>query len=209
MARYKSFYNRYVKRMIDLVFALIFLIILIPFYIVIALFIIVETGFPILYKAERGGYKNNTFIIYKFRTMVNDADKIGGSTTALNDQRITRTGRILRKIKLDEITQLFNIIKGEMSFVGPRPELIQYTSKYRGQEQVILKVRPGLTDYSSIKFINLDEVVGGDNADEMYEKNVLFKKNQLRIKYSNHVSFKTDTILFFKTVWMVIKKAVH
>ena len=129
---YKGIYNKYIKRIIDFFLALIFLLILVPVYIVVSLFIIVETGFPVLYKAERGGYKGKTFRIYKFRTMVKDADKIGGGTTALNDRRITKVGHFLRKTKVDEITQLINIIKGEMSFVGPRPELLKYTSQYSG-----------------------------------------------------------------------------
>lgn len=205
---YKGFYNRFIKRVIDFILAILFLLILFPVYIMVSLFIIFETGFPILYKAERGGYKGKTFRIYKFRTMVKNADKIGGGTTALNDRRITKVGHFLRKTKLDEITQLFNIIKGEMSFVGPRPELLKYTSQYSGTEVYILKVRPGITDYSSIEFINLDEIVGGENADEMYEKYVLKKKNQLRIKYAATVSFKTDVKLFITTVLRVIKKAI-
>jgi lipopolysaccharide/colanic/teichoic acid biosynthesis glycosyltransferase len=140
--------------------------------------------------------------------MVKNADKIGGGTTALNDPRITKVGNFLRKTKLDEITQLFNIIKGEMSFIGPRPELVKYTSQYSGNEEFILKVRPGITDFSSIEFINLDEIVGGYNADEIYEKYVLKKKNQLRIKYAAKVSMKTDVHLFFSTVWRVVKKAI-
>ncbi|MGG3689491.1 sugar transferase [Caldifermentibacillus hisashii] len=206
---YKGIYNRVIKRILDLIVAVIFLVLLIPVYIVISLFIIADTGFPILYKGERGGYKGKTFKIYKFRTMVKNADKIGGGTTALNDSRITKFGHFLRKTKLDEITQLINIIKGEMSFVGPRPELLKYTSQYSGIEKYILEVRPGITDYSSIEFINLDEIVGGENADEFYEKYVLEKKNQLRIKYAATVSFKTDLYLFTTTVLRVTKKAIN
>lgn len=205
---YNGLYNRYIKRIFDVLLALIFLIILLPVYLIVSLFIIVESGFPVIYKADRGGYNGKNFKIYKFRTMVKDADKIGGGTTALNDARITKVGNFLRKTKLDEITQLFNIIKGEMSFIGPRPELVKYTSQYSGNEKFILKVRPGITDYSSIEFINLDEIVGGDNADEIYEKFVLKKKNQLRIKYAATVSMKTDAYLFFNTVWRVVQKAI-
>jgi lipopolysaccharide/colanic/teichoic acid biosynthesis glycosyltransferase len=204
---YRGIYNLYLKRVFDLIFALVFLIPLIPVYFVIAICIIAETGFPVFYKADRGGYKGETFKIYKFRTMVKDADKIGGGTTALNDSRITKVGGFLRKTKLDEIAQLFNIIKGEMSFIGPRPELLKYTNQYTGLEEYILKVRPGITDYSSIEFINLDEIVGGANADEIYEKVVLKKKNQLRIKYAATVSMKTDMNLFLTTVLRVFKKA--
>lgn len=204
---YKGVYNRFVKRVLDFLMALFAIIILCPFYLIIALAVVIETGFPVLYRAERGGFRGKTFKICKFRTMVKNADKIGGGTTALNDSRITRVGNFLRKTKLDETANLFNILKGEMSFIGPRPELLRYTDAYEGDEKYIFQVRPGITDYSSIEFINLDEIVGGENADEMYEKYVLKKKNQLRIKYAATVSFRTDIYLFFKTIGSVIKKA--
>lgn len=205
---YKGVYNRYIKRALDFVFALVFFIILIPFYILISLAVVIDTGFPVLYKAERGGYRGESFRIFKYRSMVKDADKIGGGTTALNDSRITRVGNLLRKTKLDETPQLINIMKGEMSFVGPRPELIRYTSEYEGAEKLILQVRPGITDYSSLEFINLDELVGTEeNADEIYETKVLKVKNSLRIKYVATVSFKTDIEIFFKTVFSVLEKA--
>ncbi|MDP4117852.1 MAG: sugar transferase [Bacillota bacterium] len=207
ISSYSSIYNKYTKRIIGLVLSLIAIIILSPLLIFISIAVAMETGFPVFYHAERGGYKGKTFKIFKFRSMVKNADKIGGGTTALNDSRITRVGNVLRKTKLDETAQLFNIVKGEMSFVGPRPELIQYTSNYSEIEKNILNVRPGLTDYSSLKFINLDEIVGGKNVDEMFEKYVLKEKNYLRLKYVAYVSFKTDVRLFFETVCMVIKKA--
>ncbi len=205
---YSSIYNTKIKRLLDLILAIILLIILSPIYIVISLLIVIETGFPIFYKADRGGYNNKTFKIFKFRTMVKDADKIGGGTTALNDSRITKVGGFLRKTKLDEIPQLLNIINGSMSFVGPRPELLKYTNQYVGEEEYILKVRPGITDYSSIEFISLDEIVGEENADDMYEKYVLKKKNKLRIKYAKEVSFNVDLKIFIKTVSKVIEKSI-
>lgn len=203
-----SLYNRLVKRLIGLVVALILFVLLSPFLLIISIAIIVDSGFPIFYKADRGGYNGKTFKIYKFRTMVKNADKIGGGTTALNDSRITRVGHFLRKTKLDEIPQLINIIKGEMSFVGPRPELLRYTSQYEDIEKYILKVRPGITDFSSIEFINLDEIVGGENADEMYEKYVLKRKNLLRIKYVATISFAVDCKLFCMTVIRTIQKVI-
>lgn len=204
---YNSFYNIYAKRFIDITIAVIFILILWPFYLVMAILVALEDGFPIFYRPLRGGYKNKPFRIFKFRTMVKNADKIGGGTTALHDPRITRLGNFLRKTKLDETPQLFNIIIGNMSFIGPRPELLKYVEKYIGEEKLILQVRPGITDFSSIEFINLDEIVGTDNADDMYEKYVLNKKNQLRIKYAKEVSFRTDVKLFFETIYGVIKKA--
>ena len=204
---YNGIYNRYIKRVISLVIALPFLIIPIPLYIVIGLAIMLEDGGPVFYRPLRGGYKNKPFRIFKFRTMVKNADKIGGGTTANHDPRITKVGSVLRKTKLDETANLLNIFIGTMCFIGPRPELLQYTEKYEGDEKKILEVRPGVTDYSSIEFINLDEIVGSVNADEMYEKKVLRKKNRLRVKYAESVSFGTDVYIFFKTILKVLEKA--
>ena len=204
---YDGIYNRYVKRMLDMLISGVGLILLSPFYLIIALAVGIETGFPVFYRAPRGGYKGNSFKICKFRTMVKNADKIGGGTTALNDSRITKVGNFLRKTKLDEIPQLGQVFLGKMSLIGPRPELLRYVEQYEGDELLILEVRPGITDYSSIEFINLDEIVGGENADEMYEKYVLKRKNELRIKYARTVSFKTDMKLLFLTVWKVLEKA--
>lgn len=203
---YNGFYNRVLKRIIGCLLALLLALILLPFYFVLGIAVVIDSGFPVIYRPLRGGYHNHPFRIFKFRTMVKDADKIGGGTTALNDPRITRVGAFLRKTKLDETPQLFNIISGTMSFIGPRPELLRYVEQYEGEEIIIFEVRPGITDYSSIEFINLDEVVGSGNADEMYEKFVLKKKNQLRIKYAKEVSFLTDVKIFLTTVWGVIKK---
>lgn len=206
-AAYKGIYNLYIKRVLDIVFSAIALLFLWPLFLVIGAAIVLETGFPVLYRAPRGGYLNRPFRVMKFRSMVPNADQIGGSTTALHDSRITKVGNILRKTKMDELPQFIQVLKGDMSIIGPRPELLQYTEKYTDREKVILKVRPGITDYSSIRFINLDEIVGGENADEMYEKLVLKKKNRLRMKYAYRVSFATDVYIFFATAAAVLDKA--
>lgn len=202
----KEIYNRYIKRSLDLVIALLSFLLLLPIYLFIGLTIKLNSSGPIFYQALRGGYHDIPFKILKFRTMVINADKIGGNTTALNDPRITRVGKILRKTKLDELPQLINIIKGDMSFVGPRPEVLAYTSKYTEEEKRILSVRPGITDISSLKYISLDEVVGAVNADEYYETHVLHNKNLLRLEYVDKQSFSLDAKLFFLTIWGVFKK---
>lgn len=204
---YAGFYNRFVKRGLDILASGMILLIIWPVLLVVAVAVAVEDGFPVFYRAPRGGYLGKEFRICKFRTMVKNADKIGGGTTALHDPRITRVGAFLRKTKLDELPQFGQVFLGKMSIIGPRPELLRYTEQYRGEEKDILKVRPGITDYSSIEFVNLDEIVGGENADEMYEKLVLAKKNALRIKYAHTVSFATDMKLFFGTAWAVLDKA--
>lgn len=203
---YDKFYNTKIKRILDIVLSLLLFPVAIPLYLIIGIAIISDDGPPIFYRPFRGGFHNKPFRIFKFRTMVKNADKIGGGTTALNDSRITKVGNVLRKTKLDETANLINILIGTMSFIGPRPELTWYTEKYKGREKEILMVRPGVTDFSSIEFINLDEIVGMDNADEMYERHVLKKKNELRIKYAENVSFRTDVYIFFYTIAMVLKK---
>lgn len=204
--RYEGLYNRIFKRVIGFIIAFLSLVIIWPICLVIFVLILIEDGLPVIYRADRGGYRNDHFQIMKFRTMVKNADHLGGGTTALNDPRITKVGSFLRKTKLDELPQIWQVLIGKMSFVGPRPELLRYVEQYEGEELDILQVRPGITDYSSIEFINLDEIVGGDNADEMYEKFVLKKKNELRIKYAHTVSFKTDCYILFKTIAAVFKK---
>ena len=201
-------YNRHIKRVLDILISGTALLILWPLYLIVGILIALEDGFPVFYRAERGGYHGKNFFICKFRTMVKNADRIGGGTTSLHDPRITKIGNILRKTKMDELPQLGQVLIGKMSLVGPRPELIQYVQQYQGEELDILQVRPGITDYSSVEFINLDEIVGEENADEMYEKYVLKKKNALRIKYAHTVSLKTDIHIFLLTIRAVLDKAL-
>lgn len=203
---YAGVYNRYIKRALDICIAGAAVVALSPLYLIIAALIAVEDGFPVFYRAERGGYRGETFRICKFRTMVRNADKIGGGTTSFHDPRITKVGNFLRKTKLDEIPQFGQVLLGKMSLVGPRPELMRYVRAYTGDELDILQVRPGITDYSSVEFVNLDEIVGEDNADEMYEKLVLGKKNALRVQYARTVSFKTDMYILFRTAAVVLDK---
>ena len=203
---YNSFYNRCTKRIIGLMMAVPFLILSLPLYLLISIAILSEDGRPVFYRPVRCGYRGKIFRIFKFRTMIKNADKIGGGTTADHDPRITKVGNFLRKTKLDETANLINVILGTMSFIGPRPELLKYTGQYTREEKEILEVRPGMTDYSSIEFINLDEIVGSENPDEMYEKLVLKRKNALRVKYAESVSFKTDCGIFIMTIRKVLEK---
>ena len=200
------FYSHVVKRILDLLLALILMIpgalIMLP----LALWVKLDSKGPVFYKAPRGGYHNRTFQILKFRSMVVGADKTGGCT-ALNDNRVTRAGKVMRRLKLDELPQLLNIIKGDMSFVGPRPELLLYTNAYTEEEQCILWVRPGITDRSSIVFIAQDEIVGTENPVENDEKYILPEKNRLRVEYARNQSFGLDVRLLLETIGGVFGKA--
>ena len=200
------FYSRVVKRGIDLALAVLLLIPGMILMIPLAIWVKLDSPGPVLYKAVRGGYHNRPFYIFKFRSMVVGADKTGG-TTAKNDARVTRAGRIMRRFKLDELPQLFNILRGEMSFVGPRPELLLYTNQYTENHQCILWVRPGVTDRSSIVYIAQDEIVGEEDPVGNFERLILPEKNRLRVEYARSQCFSLDWKLFWETIGGVFKKA--
>ena len=183
------FYSHVVKRVLDFLLALLLLIpgciVMLP----LAVWVKLDSRGPVFYRAIRGGYHKS------------------GGCTALNDSRVTRAGRVMRRLKLDELPQLFNILKGDMSFVGPRPELLLYTTQYTKEQQCILWVRPGITDRSSIVYIAQDELVGEENPVENFEKYILPEKNRLRVEYAMHQSFPLDCQLFFETIGGVFGKA--
>ncbi len=198
-------YSKLVKRALDLLFALVllppFLLIALP----IALAVKLTSKGPIFYTALRGGYHNKPFNILKFRTMVVGADRYSG-TTALNDPRVTKVGRVLRRTKLDELPQLLNVLKGDMSFIGPRPELLKYTMRYTPAQECILWVRPGVSDPSSIQLISLDEAVGHDDPEGSYERNILGRKNEMRVAYARSQSLGLDARVFVTTLGCVARK---
>lgn len=200
------FYSKVVKRALDFLLALILLIPGCILMLPLAVWVKLDSPGPVFYRALRGGYHNKPFYIMKFRSMVVDADKTGGCT-ALNDSRVTRAGKVMRRLKLDELPQLFNIIRGDMSFVGPRPELLLYTTQYTPEQECILWVRPGITDRSSIVYIAQDELVGEENPVENFEKYILPEKNRLRVEYAKSQCFTLDMQLFFETVGGVFGKA--
>ena len=196
-------YN-FLKRIFDIFFSATFAFLLIPIYLIIALKIKIDSEGPILYKPLRTGFKGKTFQIYKFRTMFVGSD-LGPGTTSKGDKRITKFGFFLRKFKLDETPQFFNIFKGDMSFVGPRPELPRYTDKYTQEERKILNVKPGITDFSSIRYSNFNKFVEDKNPDEYFEKNILTQKNQLRLKYVREKCFTVDLLILIKTFFVILK----
>ena len=193
------------KRCFDVLVSLIALIVLSPVLVFLALIIKCESRGPIFYRGIRSGLNGTPFRILKFRTMVPDAEKIGGPSTGLNDPRLTRTGAFLRKYKLDELPQFINVLSGTMSIVGPRPQVEQYTKLYNDEEKVILSVKPGITDYASLHFINLDQLLGDHNVDDRYRKEIEPVKNRLRIKYATEQSFLVDCKIILHTILRVLK----
>lgn len=188
------------KRLFDITACLVALLLLFPFFAVVAIIIKVNSPGPVFYRGLRTGLGGKPFRIFKFRTMVLDAEKIGGPSTALHDPRLTRIGKFLRKYKIDELPQLINILNGEMSFVGPRPQVEKYTKLYNDDEQIILSVKPGLTDYASIEFIGLDKILGDEQVDEKYLREIEPRKNKLRMKYAQEPSFLVDMKILFMTL---------
>jgi lipopolysaccharide/colanic/teichoic acid biosynthesis glycosyltransferase len=193
------FYSRVIKRGLDLMLAILLLPAVLLALLPLALAVRLSSPGPVFYRAPRGGYHNRPFHILKLRTMVVGADQHGG-TTALNDTRVTRVGRALRRTKLDELPQLFNVLFGEMSFIGPRPELLKYTDRYEEAQRCILWVRPGISDPSSLRLIRLDEAVGCDDPEGAYERDILEEKNRMRVAYARRQSFGMDAALLFRTV---------
>tara|TARA_A100001015_G_scaffold275615_1_gene333040 strand:- start:112 stop:768 length:657 start_codon:yes stop_codon:yes gene_type:complete len=192
------------KYVFDFSFAFIILIFIWPILIIIAIAIKISSPGPVLYRGLRTGFHGKPFYINKFRSMIVGADKFSG-TTSKKDSRVTPIGRVLRKNKLDELPQLINILKGEMSFVGPRPELPRYTERYNEKELLILSVRPGITDFSSLHFSNLNELIEDDDPDNAFETKILMEKNRLRLKYVESRSFFVDITLIVKTTLRVLR----
>jgi len=193
------------KRVFDIFFSLSGLFFLIIPFAIIAILIKSEDGGPVFYRGERVGLGGKPFRIYKFRTMVIDAEKIGPASTSDDDPRITKIGRFLRKYKLDELPQLINVLKGEMSFVGPRPEVKKFTDLYTEEEKAILSVRPGITDWASLW--NSDEgsiLAGVEDPDRVYMEKIRPEKIRLQLKYVRERSLWVDIKIIFKTIKTVM-----
>ena len=189
----------FVKRQLDIIFSFFILLFLLPIFLIIILIIKLDTSGPIFYLSERTGKNKSLFLIFKFRTMYHQSSKANMTTTS-NDKRITSFGGFLRQYKLDELPQFYNVLIGDMSIVGPRPELPYYTDQYNKNEEIILSVRPGITDFASIEYYNLSDLIPENDANQFFEKNILKNKNNLRIKYVNEIGLLTDIEIIFKTI---------
>lgn len=196
------------KRILDFIFALLGLILLLPFLVIISLLIKLDSKGPVFYRGERVGRFGKIFKIFKFRTMVPNAEKIGSIHASLNDPRITKVGKFLRRYKIDELPQLINILKGDMSFVGPRPQVKYYVDLYNEEEKISLTVRPGMTDYATIRFINQEDLVDEKNVDKSYQEKIEPEKNKLRVKYAKNNSVFIDAKIIFQTILAVVKRII-
>lgn len=193
------------KRIFDIIVGLIILIIVMPFMIIIAVWIKCDSKGKVFFKQKRVTKYGRVFNIIKFRTMVSDAEKLGTQVTVSNDSRVTGAGKFLRKCRLDELPQLFNVLKGDMSFVGTRPEVQRYVDRYTDEMYATLLMPAGITSLASIKFKDEEKLLSdSENADETYVNVVLPQKMSYNLEYLNKFSFFYDIKLMFMTFLAVI-----
>lgn len=195
------------KRAFDLLVSTILLVLFSPVLLAVALWIKLDSPGPVFYRGVRAGRHGKPFKIFKFRSMVVNADKIGGSSTGDHDNRITKSGKFVRKFKLDELPQLMNVWIGEMSLVGPRPEVMQYVEMYTPEEKPILDIRPGITDWASIW--NSDEgaiLAGAADPDRAYEELIRPTKLKLQLHYRNSHNLWIDIKILFATAYRILNR---
>lgn len=198
--------NDFIKRLVDFIASTIGLIILSPLLIIVSIIIKFSSPGPVLFKQIRVGINEENFEIFKFRTMVVDAEKIGKQITVGKDPRITGIGNFLRKFKLDELPQLVNVLIGNMSLVGPRPEVPKYTKFYSEIQRNVLKVKPGITDYASIKYSNENELLStSQNPEETYINEVMQDKMKINLEYIQRRSVLEDFKIILLTLFKIIK----
>ena len=194
-----------IKRIFDIVVSLILLVVLSPILLILAICIKIDSKGPVFYRQERVTTYNKTFKIFKFRTMIQDADQKGSLVTVENDSRITKVGKIIRKFRLDEIPQLLNILIGDMSFVGTRPEVRKYVDRYTNEMIATLLMPAGVTSYASIEFRDEDKIISkyvdeGEKIDDIYVNRVLSKKMKYNLNYIENFIFFKDILICIKTV---------
>ena len=200
----------FLKRAIDIIGSLILLIILLPILLIMAILIKIDSKGPVFYRQERVTKYGRIFKIFKFRTMVQNADKIGSLVTLGEDPRITRIGKIIRKFRIDEFPQVINILIGDMSFVGTRPEVKKYVDKYSDEMKATLLMPAGVTSIASIKYKDEDEIIStylnkGEKVDDIYIKKVLPEKMKYNLEYINKFSVFYDIKICINTIIGVLK----
>lgn len=194
-------------RFFDVVFSLVGLLVLLPFFIIIYLLIVIESKGSGFYTQKRVGKNGVDFKLIKFRSMRIGSDKKGLITVGEKDPRTTKTGMFIRKFKIDELPQLFNVLKGEMSIVGPRPEVRKYVELYNRDQLMILSVRPGITDYASIEYAEENKILGSAvNPEKVYVEEIMPHKIHLNMKYIQNRSLNEYFKVIFLTIFQVFNK---
>lgn len=192
-------------RFFDFILSLVGLVVLAPIFIVLAIWIKTDSKGPVFYKQVRVGQNGIDFGLFKFRSMVVDADKKGLITVGGRDPRITRSGYFIRKYKLDELPQLINVLVGDMSLVGPRPEVRKYVELYTDEQQKVLSVKPGITDYASIEYMDENEILGKSNDPEKtYIEEIMPEKIKYNMKYIQNKNVSE----YFKIIFLTLLKIV-
>ena len=192
-------------RFFDILFSLLGIIVLFPVFLLLYITICLECKGGGFYKQLRVGRNGGDFYVYKFRSMRIGSDKQGLITVGGRDPRITRVGYFIRKYKLDELPQLFNVLKGDMSLVGPRPEVRKYVDLYTEEQRRVLSVRPGITDYASIEYVDENTILGqAEDADKAYVEQILPDKICYNMKYIEHRSVKEYFKIIFLTIWSIV-----
>ena len=193
-------------RFFDFILSLVGLVVLAPIFIVLAIWIKTDSKGPVFYKQVRVGQNGIDFGLFKFRSMVVDADKKGLITVGGRDPRITRSGYFIRKYKLDELPQLINVLVGDMSLVGPRPEVRKYVDLYTDEQQKVLSVKPGITDYASIEYMDENEILGkSSDPEKTYIEEIMPEKIKYNMKYINNKSL----FEYFKIILLTVLKIVR
>lgn len=193
------------KRLFDILVSLLILTIFLPFGIIIGVWILFESKGGIFYRQERIGKNGKPFRIYKFRSMRLDSDKLGKITVGMRDPRITRSGYFVRRYKLDEFPQFLNVLKGEMSIVGPRPEVKEFVDLYNDEQRKVLDVKPGITDYASIEYSNENELLGKSSDPHLtYIEEIMPAKLELNKKYLQNPTISND----LKIMWLTFKSMI-
>ena len=192
------------KRLFDIISSIIVLVILFPFLFIISVWILIDSPGGILYKQVRVGKNGKEFKLLKLRSMSVNSDK-NGQITVGDDSRVTRSGKFIRKFKIDEFPQLLNVIAGQMSIVGPRPEVPKYVALYTKEQKEVLSVLPGLTDYATLEYIDEQKILGQtENPEKAYIKEVMPAKLALNLKYIEKANFLLDISLIFRTFYKII-----
>lgn len=203
-----GFYARRGKRILDITFSTLALILVLPFLLLIAVAVKLSSSGPVLFRQIRVGKGGAGFEILKFRSMSANAEANGSQITGVGDKRVTRVGSLLRRTKLDELPQFWNVLRGDMSLVGPRPEVPKYVALYSDEQRKVLSILPGLTDFATVEYRHEEELLGRQaDPEQFYVNELMVRKLTLNLRYVSELSFRTDIRLLYLTVMALLRRA--